>query len=116
MRARIQIKSLGAHLFVQSVQAQRFIPVLLQLLHQLPALLHPLFRQLRAAELFKIYTVLIFELYLRALLFFGLVLLQLVLHVEQAAAELAEDILWQGGKSELKKGGTVTMLSRHKWT
>jgi hypothetical protein len=65
------------HLLVQSVQAQRLIPVLLQLMHQLPALLHPLLCQLRALVLLR------------------LVLLQLVFHVEQAAAELAEDVLWR---------------------
>jgi branched-subunit amino acid transport protein len=69
----------GTRLFVQPVQTQRFIPVLLQLLHQLPTLLHPLLGQLRA------------------LVFFALVLFQLVFNVKQAAAELAEDVLWGEG-------------------
>ena len=64
-------------MLVQPVQTECFVPVLLQLLHELAALFNPLFRELCA------------------LILFALILLQFVFNVEQAAAELAQDVLWQ---------------------
>ena len=93
------INSYCTYLLIQAVQPQRLVPVLLQLLHQLPALLHPLLRQLYSGRVkTNAYgkTVVILQRDLRALVLLRLVLLQLVLHVEQAAAELAQDVLWQG--------------------